>query len=87
MDNPVVDKHGTQRWYRDGKLHRENHPAVIYANSAKYWYRNGKCHREDGPAWIWADGTQRWYLNGKELTEQEHFMLTAFGGTDEQSGC
>ena len=67
----VVDDTGNQFWYLDGKYHREDGPAVVYANGYQYWYLNGKSHREDGPAAVYANGEQRWYLNGKELTEQE----------------
>lgn len=52
-------------WYLNGKKHREDGPAVEYANGDKYWYLNGKCHREDGPAIENANGDKYWYLNGK----------------------
>ena len=67
----IVNSHGSQSWYLNGKLHREDGPAIIYANGDQYWYLNGKLHREDGPAIIWAKGAQYWYLNSEELTEQE----------------
>jgi hypothetical protein len=55
---------GTQYWYLNGKLHREDGPAAIYVEGSQLWYLNGKLHREDGPAIIDADGKQHWYLNG-----------------------
>ena len=67
----VVDDTGNQRWYLNGKRHREDGPAVIYVDGDQYWYLNGELHREDGPAIIYADGAQAWYLNDKKLTEQE----------------
>ena len=67
----VVDDTGNQFWYLNGKYHREDGPAKIYANGDQYWYLNGELHREDGPAVIYADGKQFWFLNGKELTEEE----------------
>ncbi len=48
-----------------GDWHREDGPAVEWANGDKEWHVNGKLHREDGPAIEWADGTHYWYLNGK----------------------
>lgn len=33
-----------------GERHREDGPAVEYADGSKYWYQNGELHREDGPA-------------------------------------
>jgi len=58
-------------WYLNGKFHREDGPAVEYANGDKWWYLNGKRHREDGPAIEHANGNKSWYLNGEQLTEEE----------------
>ena len=56
---------GTKEWYLNGKLHREDGPAIEWASGGKSWYLNGKVHREDGPAVEWASGSKSWYLNGK----------------------
>ena len=61
----VVDAGGTKHWYVSGKRHREDGPAVEYADGSKVWYLNGKRHREDGPAIEYADGTKFWYVNGE----------------------
>jgi len=59
-------------WYNlDGQLHRENGPAVEYANGTKEWYVNDRRHREDGPAIEWVDGSKFWYINDQELTKEE----------------
>ena len=47
------------------KLHRENGPAIEFANGDKVWYKNGKRHREDGPAIEYNAYHKRWYLNDK----------------------
>lgn len=52
-------------------LHREDGPAMEYADGSKMWYFNGNRHREDGPALIREDGTEHWYLNGEAVTEEE----------------
>ena len=31
----------TKYWFLNGKRHRENGPAIEYANGDKYWYLNG----------------------------------------------
>ena len=46
-------------------LHREDGPAVEYANGGKLWYLNGKLHREDGPAAEFPGGYKAWYINNK----------------------
>lgn len=52
----------------EGRLHREDGPAVTIENGIKMWFIHGVLHREDGPA-IEAihldDGYNAWYLNGK----------------------
>jgi NTP pyrophosphatase (non-canonical NTP hydrolase) len=60
-----IDEYGSKYWYLNGKLHREDGPAIEGAGGAKSWYLNDKLHREDGPAVEWADGYKEWYLNGK----------------------
>ena len=60
---------GSKKWYLNGKLHREDGPAVVFADGSKHWYLNNKLHREDGPAIEGADGNKYWYLNGKRHRE------------------
>ena len=60
----TVDDYGTKRWYLNGECHREDGPAVEYADGGKQWFLNGNLHREDGPAVEYADGGKEWFLNG-----------------------
>jgi len=53
----------------EGKLHREDGPAIEYPDGTKYWYKEGKLHREDGPAKECPDGTKYWYKEGKPHRE------------------
>jgi hypothetical protein len=80
MPNPITDKFGTQRWFLNGKYHREDGPAVIYPTGDAVWYNNGKLHREDGPAIIYKDGTQFWYLNDISYTEDAYKIIQFFNG-------
>ena len=58
-----VYDNGKQEWFLNGKLHREDGPAIVDGNIQEWWL-NGNRHREDGPAII--NGKYRaWYLNGK----------------------
>jgi len=54
-------------WHRkdNNLLHREDGPAVEYADGTKQWCQNGKFHRIDGPAIECPNGTKAWYQNGK----------------------
>jgi hypothetical protein len=67
----IVYTDGNREWYQNGKLHREDGPAIEYAYGDKYWYQNDERHRLDGPAIEYADGDKYWYIEGKELTEEE----------------
>jgi len=37
-----VDENGNKFWLLNGKLHREDGPAIEFANGQKDWYLNGK---------------------------------------------
>ena len=37
-----INKRGTKFWYLNGKLHREDGPAIEYPNGDGFWYLNGK---------------------------------------------
>ena len=52
-------------WRIEGKLHREDGPAIEYTNGGKTWYIDGKLHREDGPACESSSGDKEWYIEGK----------------------
>jgi hypothetical protein len=56
---------GEQLWYKEGKLHRLDGPAITYADGIQEWYKEGKLHRLAGPAIIYANGGQYWYVEGK----------------------
>lgn len=57
-------------WFNKAEqLHRENGPAVEWANGCKDWWINGKLHREDGPAVECTNGSKYWWINGKRHRE------------------
>src|SRR3972149_9837764 len=41
----VTSQDGIKSWYLNGKLHREDGPAIEWPDGSKVWYLNGKCHR------------------------------------------
>lgn len=50
-DNLVCkDSRYSKQYFLNGKLHREDGPAIEYVNGDLRWYLNGNRHREDGPA-------------------------------------
>jgi hypothetical protein len=54
-----------KEWYKNGKLHRENGPAIQYKNGFKKWYKNGILYRECGPKII--KHNKKWFINGQSL--------------------
>lgn len=56
----------TQKWYKNGKLHRKKGPAIIYYNGDQEWCQYGLLHRSsDEPAIIRCGGSvKKWYLCG-----------------------
>jgi hypothetical protein len=56
----------------NGKLHREDGPAMELVDGKKKWYRTGILHREDGPAVELPDGTKGWYIDGVRVSTFEN---------------
>ena len=62
----ITDSDGSQRWYKDNKLHRDDDlPAMIYANGSQFWFIDGLLHRENGPAAIHVAGDIFWALKNQ----------------------
>ena len=68
----------TERWYLNGKYHREDGPAYkkwFYNSNIRIelWFKYGKRHRENGPAFIIynQDGSVKestYFINGIQLS-------------------
>ena len=61
-----------KEWYLDGKLHRDDGPAIECVNGYKLWYQYGQLHRFDGPAVEASNGDKCWYQNGKRHRVDGH---------------
>jgi hypothetical protein len=38
----ISDDNGTERWFLNGKIHREGGPAIIWADGAQAWWIDGR---------------------------------------------
>lgn len=56
---------GMRTWWRNGKRHRDDGPAVEWPDGYREWWRDGQRHRDDGPAVERADGYRVWYRDGQ----------------------
>ena len=72
-DKKETDKYGTIRYFLNGKLHRNDGPAIEWAYVSKEWWINGQRHRIDGPAIEWDDGYKEWYINGTYYSRSEYY--------------
>jgi len=70
--NPITDIRGKYWLDSYGDLHREDGPAIEYADGSKWWYIYGKFHREDGPA-IEVDEYKEYWLEDIQYTEEEYW--------------
>ncbi len=61
----MVRADGTREWYRRGRLHREDGPAIELSDGSKGWAEDGVWHRVGGPAVELADGTTQSYIRGR----------------------
>jgi len=44
-----INEYGTKRYYNcEGKLHREEGPAVIWYNGSRYWFLDGESYSQEG---------------------------------------
>jgi hypothetical protein len=60
---------GTEAWYRNGKLHREDGPAYTSRCGHQEWWLDGRLHREDGPAVVLSCGGEEWWFNNRPHRE------------------
>lgn len=84
----IDDSYQKILYYQDDTCkvhHREDGPAIIYANGHQCWYFNGQRHRLDGPACynIYNQNNSWWYhgqqIDCKTLKEfQQLIKLLAF---------
>lgn len=77
-----IDDDGDKEWFKNGKKHREDGPAVIYNDGQQEWWFDGKLHREDGPAVINKKGEKGWFLNNEVVTEEE--VMTKWNAVQEK---
>lgn len=49
---------------QNGQLHRDDGPAVEWADGGQEWWQHGEMHRDDGPSMEYIDGTKAWHQGG-----------------------
>lgn len=74
LDGPAYECNEYKKWYVNGVAHRDNGPAIEYANGKQVWMQNGQYHRDPhpetgicGPAIENPNNPKenKWYKHGK----------------------
>jgi len=76
MQKRILDNRTIHWLNEDGKLHREDGPAIERFDGSKWWCINNKLHRENGPAIEGPNGNKQWYINGKEVDRKDSHLFT-----------
>jgi hypothetical protein len=73
MDKPTltIDSEGVKTWtLPNGRLHREDGPAIEYPDGSCWWYYDGQFHRVGGPATYSSHDTyESWCQHGNYHSE------------------
>lgn len=70
MKNGIITNSESTAYYKNGKFHREDGPAIEWRNGNKHWLLNDSLHRTDGPAIELVETelgctVKKWSINGK----------------------
>lgn len=69
-NNGIFINSKTTTYYKNGKIHREDGPAIEWRNGNTHWLLNDRLHRTDGPAIDLVETelectVKKWSINGK----------------------
>ncbi len=90
-DNEKIPKHftgivewasGLKEWFKKGKHHRLDGPAIEWVNGDKQWLKEGKTHRVDGPAIELSGGYKEWWIDNKSIKKEIDISNKIFLGKE-----
>lgn len=70
-----INESGDKSWYKDGEIHREDGPAIIWYDGDQWWFKAGKLHRDHGPAVIGRNNMNAWYKEGEKYEPTAHELM------------
>jgi hypothetical protein len=73
-----IGTNGVEKWYKNGRLHREDGPAFINGY-IKEWWLNGEPHRDNGPAVDDGKGNLEYWVHGKLHRENGPAIISSYG--------
>ncbi len=64
---------GVKVWRdKNGEIHRDHGPALIYPSGMEQYYKHGELHRFGGHAKEYPDGTGEFWVNGEQVDDGGH---------------
>lgn len=69
-----IEDDGEKKWLYNGRLHREDGPAIICEDGSEFWYLHGKYHRTNGPAVIFSNGNTFWFIDDKMISSKKMYQ-------------
>lgn len=78
----IIDEDGTEYWFKNNLLDREDGPAIISKDGSEYWYKNGKQHRKEGPTATHPNGSKYWHKDGKQHHENGPAIIRGDGSVE-----
>lgn len=67
----IINIDGDIFYLQNDELHRDDGPAIEFANGIQWWMQRGKLHRENGPAIVDKREFMEYWINGESATEEE----------------
>lgn len=72
VPDEISDK-GVKVWRdKDGHIHRDHGPALIYPSGMEQYYKHGELHRFGGYAIEYPGGDGEFWVNGEKTDEAGH---------------
>ena len=72
----LEEKGKEYEYYINGERHRDDGPAIEYADGFQQWWKNGRIHREDGPAITYSSGRKVWVWHGQHAINENQWLDT-----------
>ncbi|MHA6897984.1 hypothetical protein [Ralstonia pseudosolanacearum] len=64
LKNGKYEEDGVIKFYKNGRFHREDGPAIKWESGSEEWYLNGWLHREGKPAVEHPGAYRAWFVYG-----------------------
>jgi hypothetical protein len=74
-NHEIIEYNDRIEYHLNGRLHRDNGPAIIYNDGSEYWFQYDRLHNTNGPAIILPFGMKRYYINDKQYSLNDYKLI------------